>query len=77
LFFSVISFLLVVAPLYSLPLSVVLAIPLVAGLDSLDAVEVGMALEDEFGIEIPDNEADKIQSVPDAIKYISANPKAQ
>jgi NADH dehydrogenase (ubiquinone) 1 alpha/beta subcomplex 1 len=40
-------------------------------------VEVGMALEDEFGIEIPDNEADKIQSVPDAIKYISANPKAQ
>jgi len=48
-----------------------------AGLDSLDAVEVGMALEDEFGIEIPDAEADKIQSVEDAIKYIAANGKAQ
>jgi NADH dehydrogenase (ubiquinone) 1 alpha/beta subcomplex 1 len=48
-----------------------------SGLDSLDAVEVGMALEDEFGIEIPDADADKIQSVSDAIKYISTNPKAQ
>ena len=36
-----------------------------------------MALEDEFGIEIPDADADKIQSVSDAIKYISTNPKAQ
>ena len=47
------------------------------GLDSLDAVEVVMAFEDEFGIEIPDADADKIQSTADAIKYIAAHPKAQ
>jgi NADH dehydrogenase (ubiquinone) 1 alpha/beta subcomplex 1 len=46
-------------------------------LDSLDAVEVVMAFEDEFGIEIPDADADKIQSTADAIKYIVAHPKAQ
>lgn len=46
------------------------------GLDSLDGVEVTMALEDEFGIEIPDADADKIQSVADAINYIKGNSKA-
>ncbi len=41
------------------------------GADSLDTVELVMALEEEFGIEIPDEEAEKIQTVGDAIKYIS------
>eukprot|EP00808_Paulinella_micropora_P007512 g28420.t1 len=47
------------------------------GLDSLDAVEVVMALEDEFLMDIPDLEAEKIQSVNQAIDYISAHPNAQ
>ncbi|GMH56279.1 hypothetical protein TrLO_g5445 [Triparma laevis f. longispina] len=47
------------------------------GLDSLDAVEVVMAIEDEFAIEIPDAEADKILSVEDAVKYIAAHPQAK
>eukprot|EP01115_Flamella_aegyptia_P001344 TRINITY_DN1220_c0_g1_i1.p1 TRINITY_DN1220_c0_g1~~TRINITY_DN1220_c0_g1_i1.p1 ORF type:complete len:126 (+),score=28.73 TRINITY_DN1220_c0_g1_i1:49-426(+) len=47
------------------------------GLDSLDTVEVVMAFEDEFCIDIPDAEADKIQSVGDAIKYILTNPQAK
>merc|ERR1719183_1689379 len=47
------------------------------GLDSLDAVEVVMAIEDEFAIEIPDAEADKIASVEDAIEYISSHPMAK
>ena len=38
------------------------------GLDSLDTVEVVMAFEEEFAIEIPDAEADRIASVDDAIK---------
>lgn len=46
-------------------------------LDSLDAVEVVMAIEEEFAIEIPDAEADKILSVADAVKYISAHPMAK
>lgn len=46
-------------------------------LDSLDAVEVVMALEEEFCIEIPDSEADKILSVPDAVAYISNHPMAK
>ena len=46
------------------------------GLDSLDAVELVMALEDEFEVEISDAEADKIQSVNDAINYIKQHPKA-
>lgn len=41
------------------------------GADSLDTVELVMALEEEFGIEIPDEDAEKIQTVGDAIKYIS------
>ena len=46
-------------------------------LDSLDAVEVVMALEEEFCIEIPDSEADKIFSIPDAVAYISGHPMAK
>ncbi len=40
------------------------------GADSLDTVELVMALEEEFGIEIPDEDAEKITTVKDAIKYI-------
>jgi acyl carrier protein len=40
------------------------------GADSLDTVELVMALEEEFGIEIPDEDAEKISSVSDAISYI-------
>jgi len=47
------------------------------GLDSLDAVEVVMAIEDEFAVEIPDAEADRIGSVGDAVEYISAHPMAK
>ncbi|MCX7847676.1 MAG: acyl carrier protein [bacterium] len=40
------------------------------GADSLDLVEVVMALEEEFGAQIPDEDAEKIKTVGDAIKYI-------
>lgn len=40
------------------------------GADSLDTVELVMAFEEEFGTEIPDEDAEKIQSVGDAVKYI-------
>lgn len=40
------------------------------GADSLDTVELVMALEEEFGIEIPDEDAEKMTSVGDAVKYI-------
>jgi acyl carrier protein len=40
------------------------------GADSLDTVELVMALEEEFGLEIADEEAEKLQSVGDVIKYI-------
>jgi acyl carrier protein len=43
------------------------------GADSLDTVELVMAFEEEFGIEIPDDAAEKITTVKDAIDYISAN----
>jgi acyl carrier protein len=43
------------------------------GADSLDTVELVMAFEEEFGIEIPDDAAEKIATVKDAIDYISAN----
>ncbi|NLY51263.1 MAG: acyl carrier protein [Firmicutes bacterium] len=43
------------------------------GADSLDIVELVMALEEEFGIEIPDEDAEKIATVMDAVEYIKAN----
>jgi acyl carrier protein len=43
------------------------------GADSLDLVELIMALEEEFDIEIPDSEAEKIASVGDAVDYIKNN----
>ncbi len=46
-------------------------------LDSLDTVEVVMAFEEEFGIEIPDIEADKIGSIKDAIEFIALHPQAK
>ncbi|KAM3413954.1 Acyl carrier protein [Cercospora zeina] len=46
------------------------------GLDSLDTVEVVMAIEEEFGIEIPDKEADAIHSVSQAVDYIMKQPDA-
>ena len=42
------------------------------GADSLDTVELVMALEEEFGIEIPDEDAEKMTNVGEAIKYIEA-----
>jgi acyl carrier protein len=43
--------------------------------DSLDIVELIMALEEAFSIEIPDDEAEKIRTVDDSIKHIEANTK--
>ena len=43
------------------------------GADSLDIVELVMAFEEEFGVEIPDDAAEKITTVNDAISYIDAN----
>lgn len=43
------------------------------GADSLDTVELVMAFEEEFGCEIPDDAAEKIMTVKDAIDFISAN----
>jgi acyl carrier protein len=45
------------------------------GADSLDTVELVMALEEEFNTEIPDEEAEKITTVQQAIDYINANLK--
>ena len=42
------------------------------GADSLDTVELVMALEEEFGIEIPDEDAEKMTTVAEAIKYIDS-----
>ena len=47
------------------------------GADSLDTVEVVMALEEEFGIEIPDEDAEKITTVGEAVKYIDAKVQAK
>ena len=43
------------------------------GADSLDTVELIMALEEEFGTEIDDEDAEKLQTVDDVIKYIESN----
>jgi len=45
------------------------------GADSLDTVELVMALEEEFGIEVPDEQAEKLQSVGDVMKYVEENAK--
>jgi acyl carrier protein len=45
------------------------------GADSLDTVELVMAFEEEFGVEIPDDAAEKILTVGDAIKFIDDNGK--
>ncbi|MFO0597655.1 MAG: acyl carrier protein [Myxococcaceae bacterium] len=45
------------------------------GADSLDIVELVMAMEEEFEIEIPDEEAENIKSVGDAINYINTHKK--
>ena len=46
------------------------------GADSLDTVELVMALEEEFGLEIPDEEAEKIRTVGNAIDYIKSKSTA-
>jgi len=45
------------------------------GADSLDTVELVMAFEEEFGVEIPDEEAEKIRTVGDAVKYLKEHFK--
>ena len=45
------------------------------GADSLDLVELIMALEEEFGIEIPDSDAEKVVTVGDVVNYIKENVK--
>lgn len=45
------------------------------GADSLDTVELVMALEEEFGTEIPDEEAEKITTIQQAIDYINSHSK--
>jgi acyl carrier protein len=46
------------------------------GADSLDRVELVMALEETFGVEIPDNDAEKISTVQNAVDYIQKNAKS-
>jgi acyl carrier protein len=46
------------------------------GADSLDRVELIMALEETFGIEIPDEEAEKLATVQDAVDYVQKNAKS-
>ena len=45
------------------------------GADSLDTVELVMEFEDEFGLDIPDEDAERIQTVGEAIDYIEENQK--
>ena len=47
------------------------------GADSLDTVELIMAFEEEFGVEISDEDAEKIRRVKDAVEYIDKKAKAQ
>ena len=46
------------------------------GADSLDTVELVMAFEEEFSIEVPDEEAEKLQTVGDVVKYVEENAAA-
>ena len=46
------------------------------GADSLDTVELVMAFEEEFGMEIPDEEAEKLQTVKDAVSYIQQHAQS-
>lgn len=46
------------------------------GADSLDTVELVMAFEEEFGIDIPDEDAEKMTNVTDAVKYLEEHSKA-
>lgn len=46
------------------------------GADSLDIVELVMAMEEEFGIEIPDDDAEKLKTVQDVCTYLGAKGKA-
>lgn len=43
------------------------------GADSLDLVDLAMTIEDEFGIEVPDEELEKIQTVEDIVQFIESN----
>lgn len=45
------------------------------GADSLDTVELVMAFEEEFGVEVPDEDAEKLQAVGDVVKYIEEKQK--
>jgi acyl carrier protein len=45
------------------------------GADSLDTVELIMALEEEFGLDIPDEDAEKMKTVGDALQYLKSNAK--
>ena len=47
------------------------------GADSLDTVELVMAFEEEFGIEIPDEDAEKITRVKEAVEYIDSHGKSK
>ena len=47
------------------------------GADSLDTVELVMAFEEEFGIEIPDEDAEKITRVKEAVEYIESHAKTK
>ena len=47
------------------------------GADSLDTVELVMAFEEEFGIEIPDEDAEKITRVKEAVEYIEGHAKSK
>lgn len=47
------------------------------GLNSLDVVEVVFAIEQEFILDIPDHDAEKLQSIPDTVEYIAQNPMAK
>jgi acyl carrier protein len=47
------------------------------GADSLDQVELVMAFEEAFGIEVPDEDAEKMTTVKDAVEYIDKHAKAK